>query len=140
MHQGQKNHFASFLKRELLNMLKKNLLWFHMLSREEKCFHAQPSPAHSNSSSQPIQSFATKYRHLPSAFLCQIKLSTCHSAHFLNHPQEKTFQSSQKTRFLPQREMESFKNYFPHTHYGDFSKAFNQKPPDQQPSSKSDCC
>jgi hypothetical protein len=70
---AKKTHFASFSKRDLLNMLKKNLLWFQVLSREEKCFHARPSPAHSDSSSQPIKikSFTTHYQHLPSAFpLC----------------------------------------------------------------------
>jgi hypothetical protein len=43
-------------------MLKKNFIWFHLLSQEEKSFHARPSPT------QPIKSFTTHYPHLHSAF------------------------------------------------------------------------
>jgi hypothetical protein len=57
-----------FSKKTTGYMLKKNLLWFHVLSREAKSFHAQPSRTHSNSSSQPIKSFTTHYQHVPSAF------------------------------------------------------------------------
>jgi hypothetical protein len=103
-------------------MLKKNFIWFHLLSQEEKSFHARPSPT------QPIKSFTTHYPHLHSAFpLLNRALSMSfrllsqqrpggENLLIVAHPGREGFPS------FPTRKWTVFKNYFHHNVLsGDFS-------------------